>query len=380
MAGQDAHPLISRAPWRQLYQLYRGVLLLFRLPAWVVSSAIPYTRQHPGWTFKQSLILHLTYDVVDTQSRVGLTDELSLAPGKDGDRFDTIEPFAGEFYQGPLISPAVAPAKTGGTWFPERPENPKGTVVLWIHGGAFVLFDGRSDMCGYLADNLLQLAGADAVFSLQYRLSGYQGLNPFPAALQDVVTAYLHLTRTLRIPPGSIVVGGDSAGGNLTIAFLRYLEEVMPQLGRPSCAAVVSPWVAPLRTLAPGYVHAEQQNHSTDYIPASFLQWGARTYQPRGGEEGPAVQKYITPSGHPFATSVPILSTFGECEVLGPDIVTWTEEMRSIPTNKVDLYCDKNGVHDSIIPGDQMGWGGSAKALTSEIGKLIRTTRKAPTE
>lgn len=378
MTRKDAHPLVSRTPWRQLYRLYRGVLILFRLPTWVFLSAVPYTRQHPKWTFKQSLTLRLTYDVVDTQSQVGVTDQLSLSPGKEGDRFESIAPFPEEFYQGPLISSAVAPAKTGGTWFPGRPEKPDGTVVLWIHGGAFVLFDGRSDMCSYMANNLLQLAGVDAVLSLQYRLSGYEALNPFPAALQDVVTAYLHLTQTLKISPDSIVVGGDSAGGNLTIAFLRYLEEVMPHLGRPSAAAVVSPWVVPLKTLTPGYVHASQQNHSTDYLPASFLQWGGRAYQPREATNE-VVQKYITPLGHPFATTVPILSTFGECEILAPDIVAWTAEMRSIPPNNVEIHCDENGVHDALIPGDQVGWGESAKDITLQIGNLIRNTRKAST-
>lgn len=100
-------------------------------------SALPNTRLHPTWTFKQSLTLHIVHDMVDTEARVGVTEELTLCPGDDGDRFQVIEPFASDVYQGPLASSTVIPTKIGGVWFPSvraaADSKNTDTIVLWIH-------------------------------------------------------------------------------------------------------------------------------------------------------------------------------------------------------------------------------------------------------
>lgn len=379
MAHQSDPPLWSRAPYRQLYQTYRALLLLVRLPFWAVLSAIPHTRPQRRWTFKQSLTLLVARDIVDTQARVGLTEELTLEPGRDGERFQIVEAFAPEFYRGPLMSPDVGPTKIGGVWFPASPAGgPKsGTVVLWIHGGAFVTGDGRSSTCGYVASNMLRYSrGVDAVFSVQYRLSGYGGVNPFPAALQDILTAYLYLTATLRIPASSVVVAGNSSGANAAVAFVRYVEQVAPEVGRPMCAVAISPWVIPLESLRDGYDTAALVNHQTEYVAESFHRWGATTYLPPGGLDE-STSPYVTLLGNPFRTSVPILATFGEREILSPAITAWAVEMRALRGNQLELYCDEEGVHASPFVGDAMGWGDNARAISSRIGDFVQASRTA---
>ncbi|CAN8097864.1 unnamed protein product [Discula destructiva] len=212
------------------------------------------------------------------------------------------------------------------------------------------------------------------VFSIQYRLSGYGGRDPFPAAIQDIVTAYLYLTRTCKIPSSSIVVAGNSSGGNLVIAFIRYLEQVTPDIGRPLCAAVVSPWVAPLESLKPAYARKTLKNHATEYVADSFHKWGARTYLPFGGVDA-STAAYITPLGHPFSTSTPIFVSSGECELLGPSIVAWAAEMRAYSDNQLQLHCDKMGVHASILNGDAIGWGESAREISFRIGEFAQASR-----
>lgn len=235
-------PIWSRSPFRQLYKAYRLASFVCRLPFWMVFSAIPYIRLHRNWSFKQSLTLYIAHFFVDTQACIGISDELTLEPGRDGKRFQKVEPFADNFYQRPLLSENVKATEIGGVWFPERPSTtPTAPVVLWIHGGAMVTGDGRSGDYGALANSLIGVAGVDAVFSVQYRLSGYGGVNPFPAALQDILTAYLYLRKTCDIPARSIVLAGNSSGANLVLAFVRYLQETMQQLDRPLCAVAVSP-------------------------------------------------------------------------------------------------------------------------------------------
>ncbi|ROW08726.1 hypothetical protein VPNG_06432 [Cytospora leucostoma] len=379
MKHQPDPPLWSRAPYRQIYQAYRLFFLLVRLPFWIGLSAIPYARPQRRWNFQQSLTLCIAYDIVDTQARIGVTEKLILEPGKDAERFQIIEPFSSEFYQGPLHSSTVAPARVGGVWFPARPAEHKGIVVLWIHGGAFVTGNGRSDTCGYVATNMIQFSRVEAVFSVQYRLSGYEWMNPFPAALQDILTAYLHLTRTLRISPSSIIVAGNSSGANLVIAFVRYVEQVMPQIGRPLCAAAFSPWVLPLETLKQDYDPTNKVNHSTEYVADSFHKWGAKTYQPPEGLN-PFTSPYVTLLGNPFPTSVPIFATFGEREILSSAISAWAEEMRALRRNRLELYCDGEGVHAGVFVGDAMGWGKNARAILKKFGDFVQANRTASTQ
>lgn len=362
-------PKSTHTPWRQIGQFSRVVLIIIGLPYTVLSAFI--RRPHPKWTFRQTVVARLIRSYLHMFGRAGVSATLTLEPGKQGDRFQVIDPstFPKSFYQGPATSPAVTPSKVGGTWYPNQPKDAKTRIILWNHGGAFIMGDSRELYCGFLTKTLLEHARADAVFCLEYRLSGY-GQHPYPAALQDMITAYAHLTETLEIPPTSITIGGDSAGANLSIAFMRYLEQNPTGLKRPGSAALVSPWVAPLESLSPTDSYQDQKAYQTDYVAVSNLQLGARTYAPSDNTES-SNTAYITPLGHPFATTIPVFAHFGECEVLGPGIVAWVNEMRRTPSNEIELYCEKHAPHDTIASGNILGWEESACEVASEIGKFI---------
>lgn len=346
MAQEVLQPRATRSPWFRMGQLLRLILTLIGLP-FVVTKAF-FFRPHPEWTFKQTLCLRSTRDFLDIFILAGLTEALPIYPGKKGESFQVIDPttFPKSFYQGPAISLAVTPEKVGGTWYPRKPDNPKGLIILWNHGGAFIMGNSGELFCGLVARALLLHTGAVAVFCPEYRLSGY-GKNPFPAALQDMVTAYSYLTETLQIPASSITVGGDSAGGNLTIAFLRYLEEHSTGTKPPVSAVLCSPWVNPLESLSPTCSYREQKTWATDYLSMPFLQFGASTYAP-AGPNGDAPARYISALGHPFRTGVPIFASFGECEIFGPGIIAWAEEMRTVQGNEIQLYCEENAPHDTV--------------------------------
>lgn len=63
-----------------------------------------------------------------------------------------------------------------------------------------------------------------AVLSIDYRLAPQ---HPYPAALEDVFHVYRSVTTTPSIfhnlTPESIVVAGDSAGGNLTFGLTALI-------------------------------------------------------------------------------------------------------------------------------------------------------------
>ncbi|KAK8037710.1 hypothetical protein PG991_001056 [Apiospora marii] len=312
----------------------------------------------------------IVYCMLDVSSRVGITENLTLNPGNEGNRFQTVSPPSRDVYRGPFSSSTVKPKTAGGTWSPRVPNlnelASSNMVGLYVHGGAFVTGDGRDAMFGAVANRLLKKSGLDFVFSVQYRLSGHGGLNPFPAAAQDLLAAYLFLLNTLRVPASHIVLVGDSSGGNLIQALLRYLSEHGPETGAipwPRAAVLLSPWVAPYE-----YKLADRPNFQTDFIPASFGAWGAHCY---GGDDGVS-NPYITPLGHPLALPLPIFVNIGEREVTREFMDQWVDEMRGVEGNDVQVNLELGAVHDTFFLGPMLGFGGSADDVAVKIGVFLR--------
>ncbi|KAH9907261.1 alpha/beta hydrolase fold-3 domain-containing protein [Xylariomycetidae sp. FL2044] len=371
MTTVTKHPLISHQPFKALFQFAYAGIIVVSIPFWLAASILRPLRPHPEWTVKQAFMTRVGYALVDIHSRVSITEPLSLQGGKEGDRFQTITPRFHELYKGPLESDTVKPATVGGTWYPQRPpaDIASKLVVLYLHGGAFIRNTGRFDDGGFPAKCWLEDARADAVFNLQYRLSGYSGLDPFPAALQDALTSYLYLLRDLKIPARQIVLGGDSAGGNLAIAFLRYLHEHGTGLALPAprCAVLASPWVAPFKYEA---VWSNSLTWPMDFVPRSFLRWGANAYA-AGISSDPRTDPYITPLNNPFPTSVPIFVNAGTAEVFFTDITRWAEEMK-ISKNVVVLNLEDAGCHDTLLLGAKLGFEQSAQRVAVKMGEFIR--------
>ncbi|OTA93657.1 hypothetical protein M434DRAFT_72783 [Hypoxylon sp. CO27-5] len=368
MATSAPRPLLSYRPLNLVFKLAYVGTIVIRLPIWIISAAIPFLRPHPKWTAKQTFMTRVAYAVLDIDSRIGITEQLSLEKQKEGDRFQVIKPSPEDVYKGPLASD-IKPDVIGGTWFPKAPGGDLASklVMFHCHGGAFVQGNGRTDQCGFLADTMVTQGGADFVFSVQYRLSGYSGLNPFPAALQDALTAYLFLINDLKIPASQIVVSGDSAGGNLVIALLRYIQEFGVQLNipPPSCAALLSPWVAPF-----DYDFTGNPNRAKDFLPASFLVWGAHTYA--GHMPNAMSHPYITALGNSFATTVPIFINTGTAELFFDANVRWADEMKRITNNVVELHYEDAAVHDTSLAGQLLGFDKSARSVAERIGAFIR--------
>lgn len=82
-------------------------------------------------------------------------------------------------------------------------------AILYVHGGAFIAGSPKNHRA--LTWRLAHGTGVP-VYAIDYRLAPE---HPFPAALEDVVTAYRALLDRGVV---RIAIAGDSAGGNLTLA------------------------------------------------------------------------------------------------------------------------------------------------------------------
>ncbi|WP_187774203.1 alpha/beta hydrolase [Lolliginicoccus suaedae] len=108
------------------------------------------------------------------------------------------------------------------------------TVVLYLHGGGYTL--GSPSTHRSIASYLARYAQA-TVTTLDYRLAPE---HPYPAAVEDAVAAYAALLAD-GMPPGRIVLAGDSAGGGLVLSTALRLRSSGAPL--PAALVLISPWI-----------------------------------------------------------------------------------------------------------------------------------------
>ena len=106
-------------------------------------------------------------------------------------------------------------------------------VLMFLHGGGYC--------SGSIVSHrrMVTEAGRAArmrTLAVDYRLAPE---HPYPAAHEDAMTAWRFL-RKQGIAARNIAVGGDSAGGNLTITLINRLRAAGEE--QPACAWLASPW------------------------------------------------------------------------------------------------------------------------------------------
>ena len=106
-------------------------------------------------------------------------------------------------------------------------------VLLFLHGGGYC--SGSIISHRRMVSEAGRAAGVRTL-AIGYRLAPE---NPFPAAFDDAATAW-HFLRRQGIAAQHIAMGGDSAGGGLSLAVALKLHDVNEEL--PACLWLVSPW------------------------------------------------------------------------------------------------------------------------------------------
>lgn len=120
-----------------------------------------------------------------------------------------------------------------GAWI-DAPGADQTAVLLYFHGGGYVAGSVASHrgMLGHLAK-----AVGCRVFAAEYALAPE---HPHPAPVNDAAAAYRGLLAQ-GFQADRIALGGDSAGGGLTMACLLALKAGGDPM--PAAAVTISPWV-----------------------------------------------------------------------------------------------------------------------------------------
>jgi epsilon-lactone hydrolase len=176
--------------------------------------------------------------------------------------------------------------------------------LLYLHGGGYVACSPGTHR--ELVARIAVASGARC-HSLDYRLAPE---HPFPSALEDALAAYRELLGR-GIPSDRLLIGGDSAGGGLSVATLLSLRQEGEPL--PAGAVLLSPWVD--LNGAEGY---EGENLNYCYLVPEALELYADCYlQERDADDPLASPVHADLSGLP-----PLLVQTGSAEGIHTQILT----------------------------------------------------------
>ncbi|KAK4242265.1 Alpha/Beta hydrolase protein [Achaetomium macrosporum] len=416
--------LWTRQPGFFVYTTYTVLKALIKLPCLMILYTIPSFRPLREWTHQTAFARALTRLFFEYASVVEFSLAHTLDPGKEKERFVAIAPFESgddddqngdqqntkpsSIYLG-IAKPTtttttttnsdtkIKPATVGGVWhpgplLPESYTHTPGTrVFLHFHGGAYVLFDCRDQLMAFGARLLLQACTASssssssssknaenappaAVLCARYRLASHGPGNRFPAALQDAITAYAHLVRRLGVPGRDVVVSGDSAGGNLALALLRYLSESQGHgLPLPGGVLLWSPWTDLTVDVEELEKRAEDRY---DMVPPRLVKWAYRVFLPEQldntEQEGGSVREnpYISPVRRAIQTEVPIWVQVNGKEIIREDILRWVEVQKQAGT-RVGVYEIPNAPHDTFMAGEGLGFFKESQAAADHAIRFL---------
>jgi len=289
-----------------------------RVPWWVVSSLPKAWRPRQSWTLGRVISANLFRNLLRVTSKTG---DLSRTPD-----YRAIEPDVGEYgvwveavpdlindeLRSFAAAASVEPIRIPGYWVHEDGSDVKvasrpapGEKVLYhLHGGGYVGLSAHpSGSTASIPRGILELTEPiHRTFSIEYRLSSTEPqdrvANPFPAAFLDALAGYNYLVNVVGYSPSDIIVCGESAGGNLTLALTRYLvENSEPKSvkvpGPPGSIILLSPWCDMSTSHdTPGSSFRVYQN--VDVINPGTL--GTRAFLGPHGSEAGETNRYISAS------------------------------------------------------------------------------------
>lgn len=227
---------------------------------------------------------------------------IDLLSGSLEERRALMESFAQPAPEGVVCTPVDA----GGVpaeWV-VAPEADSDRVLFYVHGGGYHM--GSLGTHRVMASRLSAEARA-RVLNVDYRLAPE---HPFPAAVDDSLTAYRWLLGQ-GVTADRVAIAGDSAGGGLTLAIVLALKDAGDPL--PAAAVPISPW-----TDLEGTGDSMSTRADVDLmVHPDALKQGAEWY----GAGQDLRQPYLSPLHGDYAGLPPLLIQVGDAEVLLDDAV-----------------------------------------------------------
>jgi len=253
----------------------------------------------------------------------------------------------------PVDTRPVSEGSVKGEWL-QLTDDPRQTVY-YLHGGGYVACSPKTHRPFTSA---LSRAANARVFALDYRLAPE---HRFPAAVEDAVAGYLWLLDQ-GVDPQKIVIGGDSAGGGLTMATLVALRDAGERL--PRAAFALSPWA----DLAVTGRSLDTNDESDPMFYGAAIRRMAQVYV---GDASPR-DPLVSPIYADLSKLPPLLIYVSDIEVLLDDSVRLADRAKQCGV-KVDLRVWSDLPHAWPL-GAAFGLPEARQAL-DEIAQFIQQTK-----
>lgn len=234
-------------------------------------------------------------------------------------------------------------------------------VVLFFHGGSYIYGSARTTHGELMAE--IALASRTKVIGLDYRLAPE---HPYPAQLEDALAAVDALVAA-GTPLDTIILAGDSAGGNLAlVTAIALRDRGGPQ---PRAMVLLSPW-SDLEMPGASF----QENERYDFGTREVLVRQARAF---AGDVALADPR-VSPIHAALGGLPPALVEVGECELPRDDIVKLADALEAAGT-KVTRHVAKDMPHNAAV---FSAYHPSAKAALDAVGafvtEVLATVRSTP--
>ncbi|WP_217578082.1 alpha/beta hydrolase [Mesorhizobium sp. GbtcB19] len=232
------------------------------------------------------------------------------------------------------------------------PGSDEDKVLLFFHGGGYC--------SGSIKSHRRMVTEAGRAMRMRTLAIDYRRApeHPFPAQHEDALAAWRFLARQ-GVVPDRIVVGGDSAGGNLSLSLVGRLRAAGERL--PYCLWLVSPWT----DLSMSGATLATRDAIDPIIHRAYLEELASAYVPRDVDRrDPLISPlYADLSGFP-----PMLIQVGSAETLLSD-ATRLADAAGAADVKVRLEIWPHMIHAWPVWNAQLSAG--RRALAS-AGKFVR--------
>lgn len=204
----------------------------------------------------------------------------------------------------PLVIPTPAGDMSAEWVYSARASEPGNGdhVILYLHGGGYFMCSAATHRP---LTSRLAHGARRKVLAINYRQAPE---HRFPAWLDDAVSAYRFLLGQ-GYAAKNIAIGGDSAGGNLTLITLQQIRT--ENLPMPGAAFVLSPWAD-----LTGESESLDRNHHRDVM---FTAGGVRALAKFHAQERDARHPLLSPVHADYTGFPPMLIQASSTEVLRDD-------------------------------------------------------------
>lgn len=264
-------------------------------------------------------------------------------------------------------------------WLGDRQKAKK--VVLFFHGGGYIspMTPGHVEWCwqAYVKAGI-EAKVETAVAVLQYTLAPG---GKYPTQLRQAANGLSHLL-SAGFRPADIVIGGDSAGGNLTDVLLHHLVQPQPTVepitleGPLAAAFLVSPWVTNRTTDA-----SFKENSGVDMISAWIVTKSTRDLLGSDVAEG----RLTNSQRNAFALETEpsyiqqlssavsqIYVTAGNHEIFRDQVVAYVDRLRRLSRGvEVRFDFQQTAAHDFVLLEGQRNEDGEYTRAMREWTKTI---------